>query len=85
MPLSEKDFTSDLLQFDNIMSVISYGAHANSAIKYQINSDMTVTNATTIAAVGEEDNDQDVIFVSDRTCDCVGVGHISKSSGYFYR
>jgi hypothetical protein len=74
VPLSEKDFTSDLLQFDNIMSVISYGAHANSAIKYQINSDMTVTNATTIAAVGEEDNDQDVIFVSDGTASLMLIG-----------
>lgn len=74
IPLSEKDFSSDLLQFDNIMSVVSYGAHANSAIKYQINSDMTVTNATTITAVGEEDNDQDVIFVSDGTASLMLIG-----------
>ena len=65
VPLSEKDFTSDCMPFDDIKTVVDFGVHENPAIKYQINSDMTITAISMIEAVGDEDNTQKVVFVCD--------------------
>ena len=93
VPLSEKDFTSDCMIFDDIQTVIDFGAHENSAIKYQINSDMTITAISEIEAVGEEDNSQKVVFVCDANAslmlmnfdvDGYGVGDIITNVVGFY-
>ena len=69
IPLSSKDFFSNLMEFDNIASVIKEGAPVNPIVKYQINSDMTIVGISNIEAVGEEDANrkQDIVFVKDET------------------
>ncbi len=77
IPLSEKDFFDNLEEFDNIAAVIKEGTPINSVIKYQINSDMTIIGIDSIAAVGEEDRSQHVIFVKDNTASLMLLGRLS--------
>ena len=77
IPFSEKDFFSNLKDFSSIAAVIKEGTPINSVIKYQINSDMTIIGIDSIAAVGEEDRSQHVIFVKDNTASLMLLGRLS--------
>lgn len=67
VPLSEDNFRASEYEFDNIAAMVEFGEPSTSIIKYRINSAMTVTGVETIGAVGDEDEAQHVIFVTDET------------------
>jgi hypothetical protein len=54
-------------EFDNIAAMVEFGEPLTSIVKYRINSSMTITGIETIAAVGDEDETQHVVFVTDET------------------
>jgi hypothetical protein len=67
VPISEDCFMASEYEFDNIAAMVEFGAPLTTIVKYKINSAMTVTGIETINAVGDEDETQRVIFVTDET------------------
>ena len=67
VPTSENDFMASEYEFDNIAAMVEFGEPLTSIVKYRINSSMTITGIETIAAIGDEDQTQHVVFVSDET------------------
>ena len=69
IPLSEKDFATDMMSFSNIQEIIDYGVHKNPIVKYKITGDLTITGIQKIQAVGEEDQARNLsfVFVCDET------------------
>ena len=67
VPISEDCFMASEYEFDNIAAMVEFGAPLTTIVKYKINSAMTVTGIETINAVGDEDETQRVIFVTDGT------------------
>ena len=67
VPLSEDNFMASEYEFDNIAAMVEFGVPTISIIKYRINGALTVTGIETINAVGDEDETQNVIFVTDET------------------
>lgn len=67
VPTSENDFMASEYEFDNIAAMVEFGEPLTSIVKYRINSSMTITGIETIAAVGDEDETQHVVFVTDET------------------
>ena len=67
VPVSENCFMASEYEFDNIAAMVEFGEPLTSIVKYRINGTMTITGVETIEAVGDEDQTQHVVFVSDET------------------
>lgn len=92
VPLSASGFMADSYVFDDIASLIEFGAPISSVVNYKLKNSVTITGIETIKPVGDEDQEQHVIFVADETGSLVlngsttcNVGDaISEVSGYFF-
>ena len=67
VPVSENCFMASEYEFDNIAAMVEFGEPLTSIVKYRINGTMTITGVEIIEAVGDEDQTQHVVFVSDET------------------
>ena len=67
VPLSENDFIPSEYEFNSIAAMVEAGTPEMSIIKYRIKGALSVTGVETIDAVGDEDETQHVIFVTDNT------------------
>ena len=91
VPLSEKGFMADSYEFENIASLVEFGAPISSVVNYQLKNAVTITGVETIRPVGDEDQIQRVIFVADETgslmlkgsTSCKVGDAISSVSGYY--
>ena len=91
VPLSEKGFMADSYEFENIASLVEFGAPISSVVNYQLKNAVTITGVETIRPVGDEDQIQRVIFVTDETgslmlkgsTSCKVGDAISEVSGYY--
>lgn len=91
VPLSENGFMADSYEFENIASLIEFGAPISSVVNYQLKNAVTITGVETIRPVGDEDQMQHVVFVADETGSLMLKGStsykvgdaISEVSGYY--
>ncbi len=81
VPLSEKGFMSDSYTFNNIAEMLDFGAPISSVVNYKFANSVTVTGVETIAAVGDEDQTQHVVFVADATGSLMLRGVVSAEVG----
>lgn len=91
VPLSEKGFMADSYEFENIASLIDFGAPISSVVNYKLKNAVTITGVEAIRPVGDEDQIQRVVFVADETgslmlkgsTSCKVGDAISEVSGYY--
>jgi hypothetical protein len=91
VPISEDNFMASEYEFANIAAMVEFGEPTISIIKYRLVGAMTVTGVETISAVGDEDEVQNVIFVTDETgslllkgtADCKVGDAITSVGGYY--
>lgn len=81
VPLSAKGFMSDSYNFNNISEMIAFGAPISYVVNYKFSNPLTVTGIETIAAVGDEDQTQHVVFVADATGSLMLKGSIDAKVG----
>ena len=66
-PLLAENFLNLVNEYDNIAALVEAGAPNNPMVQCKVNSEMTITGIEFIAAVGSEDQPQNVAFVTDET------------------
>ncbi len=81
VPLSEKGFMSDSYTFNSIADMLDFGAPISSVVNYKFANPVTVTGVETISAVGDEDQTQHVVFVTDATGSLMLRGVVSAEVG----